>query len=124
MTYIGLGPRTVTAAKDLTGLNTGNLTNAFNASALNITVSQYECYHMVVTSVPSGAQGNVYINATQYGFTFPQNGSEWDPQQPMILQAGMEMDIFWNISATNPTSLPLVTAWFRYDSQVPGNANY
>ena len=31
MTYIGLGPRMTTAAKDQTGRNTGNLTNAFTA---------------------------------------------------------------------------------------------
>ena len=121
MSYIGLGPRMTTAAKDQTGRNTGNLTNAFTPQVLGFHVNQYECYHMVVTNVPSGAQGNVYINATQYGFTFPQNGSEWDPQQPMILQAGMEMDIFWNISATNPSSLPLVTAWFRYDNEIQSN---
>ena len=125
MTYIALGPRTVTAAKDQTGLNTGNLTTAFTARALSQTVAQYECYHIVVTNVPAGASGQVYINATQYGFTFPGGGggSEWDPQQPMLLNSGMELDILWTTSATNPPSLPLCTAWFRYDNMVPANAN-
>jgi hypothetical protein len=121
MTYIGLGPRMVTAAKDLTGRNTGSLTTAFTAQVLGFFVNQYECYHMVVTNVPGGAQGQVYVNASQWGFTFPNSGTEWDPAQPMILNSGMELDVFWNISAAGTPTLPIVTAWFRYDPQVPGN---
>jgi len=120
MSYIGLGPRMTTAAMDQTGRNTGNLTNAFTAAVLGFHVNQYECYHMVVTSVPSGAMGQVYVNASQWGFTFPNSGTEWDPAQPMILNSGMELDILWNVtSATTPA--PIVTAWFRYDPAVPGN---
>ena len=121
MTYIGLGPRTTTAATDQTGRNTGSLTNAFTAGVLGFFVQQYECYHMVVTNVPAGSSGQVYVNASQWGFTFPNSGTEWDPAQPMILNSGMELDILWNISATNPASLPIVTAWFRYDPSIPGN---
>lgn len=122
MSYIGLGPRTATAAKDQTGRNTGNLTSAFTAQLLSFHVNQYECYHMVVNNVPAGASGQVYINASQWGFTFPNSGTEWDPSQPMILNSGMELDILWNVSATNPVSLPIVTAWFRYDPSILGNA--
>jgi hypothetical protein len=121
MTYIGLGPRSCKAAADLTGRNPGNLTNAFTAQVLGFSVNQYECYHMVVTSVPGGGSGTVYLNASQWGFSFPATGSEWDPSQPMLINSGMELDVFWNISATNPSSLPVVTAWFRYDPAVPGN---
>ena len=121
MSYLGLGSRMVTAAKDNTGRNTGNLTNAFTAGVLGFFVAQYECYHMVVSNVPAGAQGQVYVNASQWGFTFPNSGTEWDPAQPMILTSGMELDILWSISATNPASKPVVAAWFRYDPQVPGN---
>ena len=122
MTYISLGPRLVMAAKDQTGLNTGNLTNAFTAQSLGFFVQQFECYHMVATSVPAGAMGTVYLGARQYGFTFPDSGTEWDPAQPMLISPGIELDIFWNISAVNPVSVPLITAWFRYDPAVPGNA--
>ena len=121
MSYLGLGSRMVTASADLTGRNTGNLTSAFTAGVLGFFVAQYECYHMVVTNVPAGAQGQVYVNASQWGFTFPNQGTEWDPAQPMLLNSGMELDILWNTSATNPPSLPIVTAWFRYDPTVPGN---
>ena len=122
MSYIGLGPRRVTAAQDQTGRNTGNLTNAFTAGVLGFFVQQYECYHMVVTNVPAGSSGQVYVNASQWGFTFPNSGTEWDPSQPMILNSGMELDILWNLSATNPASLPIVTAWFRYDPSIQGNS--
>jgi len=123
MSYIGLGPRTTTAAKDQTGRNTGSLTNAFTAGILGFFVAQYECYHMVVTNVPAGAEGQVYINASQWGFTFPNSGTEWDPCQPMILNSGMELDILWNISAAGTPTKPAVTAWFRYDPSIPGNSN-
>ena len=122
MTYIGLGPRQVLAVADQTGLNSGNLTTSFTAQALGFFVNQFECYHMVVTNVPSGCMGTVWLGARQYGFTFPNSGTEWDPSQPMLINPGTELDILWNVSATNPASVPLVTAWFRYDPAVPGNA--
>ena len=122
MTYIGLGPRQVLAVADQTGLNTGNLTTAFTAQALGFFVNQFECYHMVVTDVPAGAMGTVWLGANRYGFTFPNSGTEWDPSQPMLINPGTELDILWTTSATNPPSVPLVTAWFRYDPAVPGNA--
>lgn len=122
MTYIGLGPRLATAAKDSTGLNTGNWTNAFTAQVLGFFINQFECYHMVVTNVPAGAAGTVYLGSRQWGFTFPNSGSEWDPSQPMLINPGTELDIFWNVAATGKP-VPLVTAWFRYDPSVPGNQN-
>ena len=121
MTYIGLGPRTVTAAKDNTGRNTGNWTNAFTAQSLGFFVSQYECYHMIVNSVPAGAQGSLFLGANAYGFTFPNAGTEGDPAQPMLLNPGTDLNVFWNVAATG-TPVPVVTAWFRYDPAVPGNS--
>jgi hypothetical protein len=104
MTYIGLGPRQATAAGDATGLNTGNLTTAFTASLLGFYINQFECYHIVVTNVPSGGQGTVWIGARQYGFTFPSTGSEWDPSQPMLLNPGTDLNIFWNLTANSGTT--------------------
>ena len=120
MTYVSLGSRMVTAAPDQTGLNPGNWTNAFTQNVTGIFVSQVEVYHMVVTQVPAGAMGNIYIGARQYGFTFPNSGTEWDPAQPMLLGIGEELDVFWNIPASGQP-VPTVTAWFRYDPAVPGN---
>ena len=123
MSYLSLQSRSTTAALDTTGLNDGNLTNAFTAREL-FPVAQYELYHMVVTDVPAGANGAVYIGARQWGFTFPNSGSEWDPSQPMLLTPGQEIYILWNIASPSPTGLyPVVTGWFRYDPSLPGN-NY
>ena len=120
MTYIGLGPRQVAAVPDLTGLNPGNLTTSFTAQALGFFVSQFECYHMVVTDVPSGAAGTVWLGARQYGFTFPNSGTEWDPSQPMLINPGTDLNILWSVAASS-SPVPLTTAWFRYDPAVPGN---
>ena len=122
MSYIGLGPRTTTAAADATGRNTGNLTNAFTPQILGFYVNQYECYHMVINNVPGGANASIYVNASQWGFTYPVSGTEWDPSQPLILNSGMELDFLWNIATAGATMLPTVTAWFRYDPSVPGNS--
>ncbi len=120
MTYISLGSRTVIAAKDQTGLNAGNWTNAFTTSVMTMFPGQFECYHMVVTQVPAGTSGQIFIGARQWGFTFPDSGTEWDPVQPMLLNPGEEIYVLWATKATG-TPVPMVTAWFRYDPAVPGN---
>jgi hypothetical protein len=119
MTYISLGPRRTVAAADMTGLNPGNWTNAFSPAVLGFFVNQYECYHIVCTQVPADAMGQLFLGAYQWGFTFPVTGTEWDPAQPMLLNPGVELDVFWNFPASGTP--PLVTAWFRYDPAVPGN---
>jgi hypothetical protein len=120
VSYIGLGSRYTVAAKDQTGLNAGNLTNAFTDSIVGIKIAQFEVYHMVVTNVPGNAMASIYIGARQWGFTNPLSGSEWDPSQPMLLNPGQELDFLWDLAATG-TVLPQVTAWYRYDPTLPGN---
>jgi hypothetical protein len=120
-TYVDLGtPGPNTAGPDQTGRNTGNLTNQLSSSFINITIAVFECYHMVVSNVPLGAAAVIMRNGRQYSFTQPFTGSEWDPSQPMGLFAGDEIDFLWNVpSATRP--LPIVTAFFRYDSSLAVN---
>jgi hypothetical protein len=120
-TYVDLGtPGPNTAGPDQTGRNTGNLTNQLTSSFINITIAVFECYHMVVSNVPLGAAAVIMRNGRQYSFTQPFTGSEWDPSQPMGLFAGDEIDFLWNVpSATRP--LPIVTAFFRYDSSLAVN---
>lgn len=120
MGYLPLPPAKVTAAADTTGRNTGNLTSVFDTATLNVRVAWYECFHIVVTSVPAGAQAMIFIGAKQWGFTFPFNGSEWDPSQPMLLQDGQEVYFFWSVAAAT-VPLPVVTMWLRYDPSLPGN---
>jgi hypothetical protein len=111
-----------TASTDETGRNTGNLTNALTGSFIGINVPEFECYHMTVTNVPSGGQATIYVNAQLYSFTFPFQGSEWDPAQPMLLRPGDEVDFFWNIAAGGQA--PVVTSFFRFDTSLPVNAPY
>jgi hypothetical protein len=120
-TYVDLGtPGPNTAGPDQTGRNTGNLTNQLTSSFINVTIAVFECYHMVVSNVPLGAAAVIMRNGRQYSFTQPFTGSEWDPSQPMGLFAGDEIDFLWNVpSATRP--LPIVTAFFRYDSSLAVN---
>lgn len=120
MGYLPLPQATVTAAPDSTGRNTGNLTSQFDQVVLNSHVAWYECYHMVVTSVPAGAQATIWIGSKQWGFTFPFSGSEWDPSQPMLLQDGQEVFFFWSVAAATVPA-PVVTMWLRYDPALPGN---
>ena len=111
MPYIDLGPRKVIASADQTGLNPGNLTCAFPNNILNVTEPFFEMYHIVVNSVPAGANATIFRNSQQWGFTYPVSGSEWDPTQPMLLRPGDEVDFCWSVS----TGAPVVTIWLRFD---------
>jgi len=120
-TYVDLGtPGPNTAGPDQTGRNTGNLTNQLSSSFIGITIAVFECYHMIVSSVPIGAGAVIMRNGRQYSYTQPFSGSEWDPAQPMGLFAGDEIDFLWNVPSTT-TPLPIVTAFFRYDSSLAVN---
>jgi hypothetical protein len=119
MSYIGLGSRVVTASLDQTGLNTGNYTAAFTPAALNVNVPYFEIYHMVVTSVPVGAQATIDINNKIYGFCYPNIGSEWNPAQPILMSPTDEIDFLWNIAATGPP--PMTTIYLRYDPLIDVN---
>lgn len=111
---VTLGSRTTTGALDTTGLNSGNLTNSFTSRVLAVNTSYCELYHMIVQNVPSGASATIYLNNKPWGFVYPLNGSEWDPQQPMVLHPGDQVDFCWT-AANGTTPLPQVTAWLRYD---------
>lgn len=119
--YVDLGtPGPNTAGPDQTGRNPGNLTNALTSGFINITIAVFECYHINITAVPVGAAATVMRNGRQYSYTQPFGGSEWDPSQPMGLYAGDEIDFLWNVVSTT-LPLPVVTAFFRYDADLPQN---
>ena len=75
---------------------------------------------MVVTSVPIGAQALIQIGTRPYSFTQPFSGSEWDPEQPMLLNPGQDVYFLWNVAASGVP--PIVTMYFRYDPALPGNS--
>jgi hypothetical protein len=120
MPYLPLGKVTTPTAPDNTGLNVGNLTTAFTQAVLNVKVAWYEIYHAVVTNVPPGASAVVNVGSSQYSFTYPFGGSEWDPSQPLLLGVGQEVYFLWNLANT-VTQLPVVTLWERYDPTLTGN---
>jgi len=120
--YLPLGSALPLAATlDNTGFNSGNWTNAFTADKINIKIGNFECYHMVVSQVPAGAAAVIRIGTRPYSFTQPFGGSEWDPQQPMLLQPGQDVYFLWDVAVT-VLPAPLVTMYFRYDPALPGNA--
>jgi hypothetical protein len=123
MPYIGLGSRRVVSSTDRTGQNTGNYTAAFTPNVININVPYFELYKMIVENVPIGFSATCVIDAKKFSFTLPNQGSEWDPSQPMLLIPGNELDLLWNIPVPN-ASIPIVTAWFRFDNSIPRNAHY
>lgn len=121
MAYVKLGPRTVTAAADQTGKNSGNLTSAFTGAVWNANVPLFEAYHMVVQNVPAGAYATIYLNNQPWGFTYPNVGAEWDPAQPAQLTPTDEMDFLWSVSSAT-TPLPVVTIWLRYQTSATAPA--
>jgi hypothetical protein len=119
MSYIGLGSRTVTASRDTTGQNTGNYTSAFTSAVFNVNQPYFEIYHMVVQNVPIGANAQIVVNNKPWGFTYPLQGSEWNPAQPLLLNPSDELDFLWSIAASG--TAPVVTVWLRYDPAIqPG----
>lgn len=123
MAYIGLGSRRVIAAADQTGLNPGNFTTAFTPATTLINVPYFELYKMLVENVPLGFSATCVIDTKRFSFTLPAGGSEWDPSQPMLMIPSNELDLLWNIPTSN-TTIPVVTAWFRFDASITANQRY
>ena len=114
-----------TAALDTTGNNAGNLTNALTPEFIGINCPIFEVYKMTVSNVPGGGQATIYRDLQLFSFVFPLVGSEWDPSQPMFLRPGQGIYFYWNLpAATTPKPWPQVTAFFRYDTQLPANRGY
>lgn len=128
-TYVPLGSRQNTAAKDGSGLNPGNLTNAFTPAVLALNVSVAQAYHISITGVPAGAVATIKTNNEVWGFTAPGlagsasagAGSEVDyPSGGILITPGDEIDFLWSV-ASSTTPLPVVTLWLRYDIDIPAN---
>lgn len=122
-TFLPLIPITVTSTIDQTGLNTGNYTTAFTSSILKgLNVPWFELYHASVQQVPGGASSVIGFTPTKaWGFTAPGlgGGAEYHlGGAGWILNPSQEFYFFWNVGAG---SFPQVTAWFRYDIDIPAN---
>jgi len=116
MSYIGLGRKKITAAADLTGLNPGNFTNAFDHGTLAANVSYFEIYHFAVTDLAQISTVVIYVDSDPYSSGQLIGNAEWDPSQPLLLSPADDVYLCWNIADTGTP--PVVTAWLRYDPEI------
>lgn len=122
-------PVSVPSAKDTTGANQNQLTAAFTQNILGTMPPVFEWYRaMVATSVPgqlfTPAPAGIYLNIRKpVSFTYPVGGTEWDPSQPILMRSGDELFFFWQL-ASSVTPVPVVTCFFRFDTDNPANRNY
>jgi hypothetical protein len=117
--YAPLGYRPVNAVKDVTGNNTGNYSAVFTPDVIGANVPYFELYHFYVTA-PMSTGGNqptvqVGLNQGLWDYNLVASGNGWDPAQPMLMTPGDTLAFYFNIAAT-VTTVPSVTAWFRYDT--------
>jgi hypothetical protein len=113
--YASLGPRTAVAVPDATGNNPGNWTIAFTEAVIAVHVPVFEIYHVGLRDAPAGASAQLYLGAFFWGFTAPGagGGAEWDPNQPLLMQPGQELYMYWDAPASGKP--PSASIWMRYD---------
>lgn len=106
-----LGPtEQVTATIDTSGLNTGNYTAAFTPQILSVSLPEFECYHIAIDSGPPGSSLRVYIGISHWDSTTPGNDTGWDPNNPMPIQQGQTVYLYWG-TGTGPA--PMATLWLQ-----------
>jgi hypothetical protein len=113
----------VAAVADPTGLNPGNLTSVFDSNVMGFKVPWFECYHISITQVPSDSVIRVFLGVNLWTVAQLDTIGDWGPAQPMLLQPGEEVYVFTN-SLIAVTPVPVVTAWFRYDTSFPYNPGH
>lgn len=115
MAGILLGVRgPVTGKADTSGHNPGNWTVAFTPDLINVNVSQFEVYKMIV----SGAVGttfNVFVDNFLWDVGIYGTLNSWDPLQVLILRPGQSL-YFCYSDPTSDNSPPQATIWLRYDA--------
>ena len=114
MTYQTLGSRSGKGAADTTGTNTGNWTVAFTPALLNITVTEFEVYKIVVTGAAQTATFNVFVDTQQWDTAIYGTNNSWDPMQPLIMRYGQTLYFYYS-SASSDGHTPKVTIWLRHD---------
>jgi hypothetical protein len=117
MTYVTLGSRgPVTGTPDTSGKNPGNWTIAFDPDTINVNISQFEVYKMVVKSAAAGVPTfDVYVDTFQWDTGIYGTRNSWDPVQPLILRPGQYLYFCYSDPDTDGTP-PTATIWLRYDT--------
>ncbi len=122
MPYQTLGSRSAKGAADTTGQNRGNWTVTFDPNLLNVQVTEFEIYKIIVKGAASTATFDVYVDAQQWDIAVYAKQNSWDPVQPMLVRFGQTVYFYYS-SASSDGNQPLVTAWLRHEvslSQVFG----
>jgi hypothetical protein len=122
MPYQTLGSRQAAGAKDTTGRNPGNWTVTFDPNTLNVQVTEFEVYKIIVTKAAATATFDVFVDSKQWDTSVYGTNNSWDPTQPLIMRYGETLYFFYS-SASTDGSKPQVTIWLRHEvslSQVYG----
>jgi hypothetical protein len=122
MPYQTLGSRAATGAADTTGQNTGNWTVQFTPQLINVQVTEFEVYKIVVTGSAASATFNVYVDARQWDTSVYGTNNSWDPAQPLIMRFGETLYLYYSTPSSDGHT-PQATIWLRHDvslSQVFG----
>jgi hypothetical protein len=114
MPYRTLGSRSASGAADTTGQNTGNWTVQFNTNQLNVQVTEFEVYKIIVTGGAPSATFNVYVDASLWDTAVYAPNNSWDPVQPLIVRFGQTLYFYYS-SASSDGHKPLVTVWLRHE---------
>lgn len=117
MSYVTLGKRgKITGVKDPTGLNQGNWTIVFSPDIINVNLSQFEVYKMIVTGA-ANTTFDVYVDNSQWDTAVYGTRNSWDPMQPLIMRPGENLYFLYSDPVTDGTP-PTATIWLRYDPSV------
>jgi hypothetical protein len=117
MTYTTLGARgPITGIADNTTRNSGNWTVTFDPVILNVNMSEFEVYKMIVKGAV-GSAFDVYVDQKQWDTSVFGQSNSWDPMQPLIMRPGETLYFFYN-DPTSDNSPPVITIWLRYDPLV------
>ena len=114
MPYQTLGSRTKLGAADTTGNNPGNWTVQFAPADINITVTEFEVYKIIVTGGAAAATFNVFVDAQQWDVGVYAPNNSWDPQQPLIVRYGQYIYFYYSDVASDGFQ-PKVTIWLRHE---------
>lgn len=115
MPYRTLGWRTAKGAADTTGFNRGNWTVAFGPNELNVTVTEFEVYKIVLTGAAPTATFEVYIDTGHFDTNVYAAQNSWEPNQGLlILRAGQTLYLYYS-SASTDGNQPKATVWLRHE---------
>ena len=119
MSFVTLGSRGPTTGKpDTSVLNPGNWTVSFTPDIINVNLSQFEVYKMVVFCAKATlVTFDVYVDNFKWDTGIYGNRNSWDPSQPLILRPGQTLAFPYSNPSTDGFP-PTVTIWLRYDPAI------